>query len=144
MAAVVVVRVAIGHLADRYVARRVAMFRWVGWAVAVLLLLAAVFSAQPVSVPLLLIAAVASMTWNPVMFTVSVAVVPPERVGVTQGALTAVIFLAGGLAPILTAAVVTAYSWSVAWSLLAAISVFGALIMSSVAAAPARDGGQSR
>lgn len=144
MAAVVVVRVVIGHLADRYVARRVAMFRLVGWAVAALLLLAAVFTAQPVSVALLLIAAIASMTWNPVMFTVSVAVVPPERVGVTQGALTAIIFLAGGLAPILTAAVVTAYSWSVAWTLLAGISVFGALIMSSVTATPARDGGQSR
>lgn len=146
MAAVVVVRVVVGHLADRYVALRVPMFRWVGWVVAALLILAAMFSAQPISVPLVLLAAVASMAWNPLMFTVSVAVVPPERVGVTQGALTAVIFLTGGLAPIITAALVTAYSWSVAWVVLAAVSVFGAIIMSSIAAAsaPARGVDQSR
>ena len=136
MAAVVVVRVVVGHLGDRFSPARVPMVRAVGVTVAVLLLASAATVQLPVSVPLILLTTVAAMTWNPLLFALTVEFVPPERVGATQGVLNAVIFLAGGLSPITTAAIVSAFDWNWAWLLLATCSLAGAVLMLRVRLSP--------
>jgi sugar phosphate permease len=68
------------------------------------------------------------MTWNPLIFALTVQAVPPARLGATQGVVTSVIFLGAGLAPIVIAPITSATSWSVGWLILAAACIVGAVI----------------
>ncbi len=128
MVTTVMLRVGIGYAADRLPLRRVALFRVTGLITAGLLLTAVATNAHPVTVVFLLLAAVMGMGWNSLAFTLTVSLVPADRMGTSQGALNAVIFTSWGLAPIVTSRLVEATSWQVAWVFLAIASVLGAVI----------------
>jgi sugar phosphate permease len=128
MGATIALRVTIGFAADRWPLRRMALFRTTGLITAVVLLLAAWTNPQPISVTLLIIASIMGMGWNSLAFTMTVSLVPADRMGTSQGALNAIIFTSWGLAPIVTSRVVEATSWPVAWVVLALLSVAGAFI----------------
>ena len=77
---------------------------------------------------MIVIAGVIGMGWNALAFTLTVSLVPHERVGTSQGVLNALIFTAWGLSPIFTGFLVQTFSWSFAWIVLALIAVAGAVI----------------
>jgi len=56
----------------------------------------------------------------------TVSLVPESRVGTSQGALNASLFVAWGLSPILTGFLVETFSWSLAWIVLAFLAIIGA------------------
>lgn len=124
MAATVGVRILVGMAADRWPHRRIALFVATGLATASCLIAAAAL--PPLTVILLVAAGILGMGWNALAFTVTVSLVPVARIGTTQGVLNALIFAAWGLSPMITAAVVEATSWPVAWLMLAGFAVAGA------------------
>lgn len=124
MAATVGVRILVGVAADRWPDRRIALFVATGLATAACLIAAAAL--PPLTVILLVAAGILGMGWNALAFTVTVSLVPVARIGTTQGVLNALIFAAWGLSPMITAAVVEATSWPVAWLMLAGFAVAGA------------------
>jgi MFS family permease len=126
MASTIVIRVIVGQAADRWPHGRITLFIATGLATATLLLLAALSSPAPVTVALLVGAGILGMGWNALAFTVTVSLVPPERIGTSQGVLNALIFTTWGLSPMITAAVVEAFSWPAAWVMLAVFALLGA------------------
>lgn len=131
MACTIALRIAVGFAADRWPLRRVALFRVTGLVTASLLLLAAWTNPASIAVALLILAAIMGMGWNSLAFTLTVSLVPPDRMGTSQGALNAVIFTSWGLAPILTSRLVEATSWQLAWVALALLSIIGAVVASA-------------
>ncbi len=125
MAATVGVRILVGMAADRWPHRRIALFIATGVATACCLVGAALI--PPLTVVLLVAAGILGMGWNALAFTVTVSLVPVSRIGTSQGVLNALIFTAWGLSPMITAAVVETWSWSVAWLMLAGFAVAGAV-----------------
>jgi hypothetical protein len=96
-----------------------------------LLLAAAIANPAPLTVVLLVGAGILGMGWNALAFTVTVSLVPTERIGTSQGVLNALIFTSWGLSPMVTAAVVEAFSWSAAWVMLAGFALTGAVVARS-------------
>ncbi len=128
MAATVGVRVLVGFAADRWPSGRVTLFITTGIATAGLLIAAAATAPAPATVGLLIAAGILGMGWNALAFTVTVSLVPAARIGTSQGVLNAMIFASWGVAPIVTAAAVEAWSWSAAWVMLAVFALSGAAI----------------
>jgi MFS family permease len=93
--------------------------------------LAAVTDPAPIAGFAIVAAGVCAMGWNALAFTLTVSLVPLERVGTSQGALIALIFAAWGISPMATGYLVQTYSWSVAWLVLATLAVLGAAIAST-------------
>lgn len=133
MLVTIALRVLIGLAADRWPMRRVHLFTLTGVATAVFLLAAAVAGPTSSSAPLLIAAAILGMGGNALAFTLTVLLVPTERIGTSQGVLNAVIFASWGTAPIVTAAIVAVWSWSVGWVALAALALAGAGIAGTLA-----------
>jgi MFS family permease len=128
MVATIILRVLVGFAADRWEHRRLWMFKLTGFITAALLVIAAVTDPAPIAGVVIVIAGVVGMGWNALAFTLTVSLVPHERVGTSQGVLNALIFTAWGLSPIFTGFLVQTFSWSVAWIVLALIAVAGAVI----------------
>jgi len=128
MAVTIVLRVLVGLAADRWVHRSLWMFKATGILTATLLVLAAVTDPAPIAGFAIVAAGVCAMGWNALAFTLTVSLVPLERVGTSQGALIALIFAAWGISPMATGYLVQTYSWSVAWLVLATLAVLGAAI----------------
>jgi MFS family permease len=128
MVATIVLRVLVGFAADRWEHRRLWMFKLTGFITAALLVIAAVTDPAPIAAVVIVVAGVVGMGWNALAFTLTVSLVPHERVGTSQGVLNALIFTAWGLSPIFTGFLVQTFSWSVAWIVLALIAVAGAVI----------------
>ena len=128
MASAIGSRIAVGHLADRLVGGALRIYRVIGIVTALLLIASAATVHFSVVVPLIVLAAISGMTWNPLIFALTVQAVPPARLGATQGVVTSVIFLGAGLAPIVIAPITSATSWSVGWLILALACVVGAVI----------------
>jgi sugar phosphate permease len=128
MASAIGSRIAVGHLADRLVGGALRIYRVIGIVTALLLIASAATAHFSIVVPLIVLAAISGMTWNPLIFALTVQAVPPARLGATQGVVTSVIFLGAGLAPIVIAPITSATSWSVGWLILAAACIVGAVI----------------
>ena len=128
MVATIILRVLVGFAADRWEHRRLWMFKLTGFITAALLVIAAVTDPAPIAGVVIVVAGVVGMGWNALAFTLTVSLVPHERVGTSQGVLNALIFTAWGLSPIFTGFLVQTFSWSVAWIVLALIAVAGAVI----------------
>ncbi len=128
MVATIVLRVLVGFAADRWEHRRLWMFKLTGFITAALLVIAAVTDPAPIAGVVIVIAGVVGMGWNALAFTLTVSLVPHERVGTSQGVLNALIFTAWGLSPIFTGFLVQTFSWPFAWIVLALIAVAGAVI----------------
>jgi MFS family permease len=128
MVATIILRVLVGFAADRWEHRRLWMFKITGFITAGLLVVAALTDPAPIAGVVIVIAGVIGMGWNALAFTLTVSLVPHERVGTSQGVLNALIFTAWGLSPIVTGFLVQTFSWSIAWIVLAVLAVAGAVI----------------
>ncbi len=128
MTATIFLRVLVGLAADRWEHRRLRMFKTSGLVTAALLILAALTNPAPVTGIVIVIAGVIGMGWNALAFTLTVSLVPHARVGTSQGVLNASIFVAWGLSPIITGFLVQAFSWSLAWIVLALLAILGAVL----------------
>lgn len=131
MVSTIIIRVLVGIAADRWPLRRISLFVTTGVLTAGLLLAAAIVNPAPLTVVLLVGAGILGMGWNALAFTVTVSLVPTERIGTSQGVLNALIFTSWGLSPMVTAAVVEAFSWSAAWVMLAGFALTGAVVARS-------------
>ena len=118
--ATVFLRILLGFAADRWAHRRLWLFKSIGYITAGLLIMAAITNPAPVGV--------IGMGWNVVAFSLTISLVPHERVGTSQGVLNALVFGAWGISTIITGLLVQTFSWSVAWLVLAVLAVSGAVI----------------
>ncbi|GDX32205.1 MFS transporter [Actinomycetes bacterium] len=128
MVTAVVLRILLGLAIDRWPSWRLWTFKSIGFLTASLLVTAAITDPAPVAVFLIVSASVIGMGWNVVAFTLTISLVPHERVGTSQGVMNAIVFAAWGLSPIITGLLVQSFSWSVAWIALAFLAITGALI----------------
>ena len=128
MVATVFLRILLGFAADRWAHRRLWLFKSIGYITAGLLIMAALTTPAPVAGIFIVIAGVIGMGWNVVAFSLTISLVPHERVGTSQGVLNALVFGAWGISTIITGLLVQTFSWSVAWLVLAVLAVSGAVI----------------
>ena len=126
--ATVFLRILLGFAADRWAHRRLWLFKSIGYITAGLLIMAAITNPAPVAGIFIVIAGVIGMGWNVVAFSLTISLVPHERVGTSQGVLNALVFGAWGISTIITGLLVQTFSWSVAWLVLAVLAVSGAVI----------------
>lgn len=128
MVATVILRVLLGLAADRWEHQRLWMFKGFGFITAGLLVVAARTDPAPITGILIVIAGITGMGWNVVAYTLTISLVPHERVGTSQGVLNALVFAAWGMSAIITGLLVQTFSWSVAWIVLAILAITGAVI----------------
>ena len=126
MVSAILLRILVGIAADRWPHHRLWLFKMAGMITATLLVIAALTDPAPISGIIVVIAGITGMGWNALAFTLTVSLVPESRVGTSQGALNASLFVAWGLSPILTGFLVETFSWSLAWIVLAFLAIIGA------------------
>lgn len=129
MTCVIPLRIALGVLSDRFPIKRIRYQIICALLSGSLLIVCALVEHLTVVVPLLFITAVASMSWNGLLFTTAVNLVHPTRVGTTQGVLLSFVFIFGGISPIVMSWVAQNYSWQAAWVLMGLCSFAAALAL---------------
>ena len=129
MTCVIPLRIGLGVLSDRYPIKRIRYQIVCALISGSLLIVCALVETLPIVVPLLFITAVASMSWNGLLFTTAVNLVHPTRVGTTQGVLLSFVFIFGGISPIVMSWIAQNYSWPAAWVLMGLCSFAAAIAL---------------
>lgn len=89
----------------------------------------AVGADSSLAVPLLVAAALASMTWNGLAYTVVAQASPPDRLGAVHGVLSTVLFGAGAVAAVVIGMLRAVSTWSVTWTSLAVFTAAGLALL---------------
>jgi sugar phosphate permease len=128
-----VARLVAGRLSDREGAR-VPLLRRIALVDAALLGCVAALSgsggwADPVLLPLLVVAGVVAMCWNGLAFTTAAELAGRRRAGTAMGLQNTLVSVGGLLAPTAFGALVGATSWTVAYAAIAAAPVLAFLVL---------------
>lgn len=125
------VRAAVGWFSDHVPRRRSVLLAGCGAAAGVFSLPAGIAAStgSSVVVPLLVAAAVASMSWNGLAFTVVAAACPPQRLGSVHGVLSTILFAAGTIAAVVVGLLRAVSTWPVTWASLSVFTVVGLLLL---------------
>jgi sugar phosphate permease len=128
----VVMRIGAGRWSDKLRTRTVPLAR-IGIAMSVALALATVLLSAPLVllVPAFVVAGSLTMAWNGVAFAAVAELAGRARSGAALGVQQTVLSLGGVGAPLAFAAVVSAFSWSLAYGLAAAFPLVGWLVLRS-------------
>lgn len=129
MACVIPLRIGLGVLSDRYPIRRIRYQIVCALLSGGLLIACAALEHLSLVVPLLFVTAVASMSWNGLLFTTAVNLVHPTRVGTTQGVLLSFVFIFGGISPIVMSWLAQNFSWQLAWVVMGLCSFAAAIAL---------------
>jgi sugar phosphate permease len=123
-------RIVAGRRSDREGLRIAPMRRMAARNAALLAALAALATGPgPVLYPLLLVAAVATMTWNGLAFTAAAEISGRARAGTAMSLQNTIISVGGALAPAAFGVLVEATSWSAAFAVLAAAPLAAFLVL---------------
>jgi sugar phosphate permease len=124
-------RIVAGLRSDRRGRRIVPLRRIAARNVALLALLAALTGAPGVALyPVLLCAAVSTMSWNGLSFTAAAEISGRARAGTAMGLQNTILAVGGALAPVLFGVLVQASSWAAAFALVALAPLAAAVILS--------------
>lgn len=123
-------RVIAGRWSDR-LGRRIALLRRLGLAGGLMLAVtaAALDADSAVVVPMLIVSGVLAMSWNGLSFTAAAELAGSARAGAAFGLQNTILFLSGGISPVLFGALVNATSWRTAFALLPLTSFAGWLVL---------------
>jgi sugar phosphate permease len=123
-------RIVAGRRSDREGLRIAPMRRMAARNAALLAALAALATGPgPVLYPLLLVAAVATMTWNGLAFTAAAEISGRARAGTAMSLQNTIISVGGALAPAAFGVLVEVTSWSAAFGVLAAAPLAAFLVL---------------
>ena len=131
----IVLRIAAGHLSDRNGSRIVPLCR-LGLAIAASLGVVAATARAPliVLVPVIIVAGGIGMSWNGLSFVAAAEIAGPRATGAAIGLQQTFLGVAGILAPIEIAAVVSATSWRTAFLVAALFPLLGWALIRPLAA----------
>ena len=131
----IVLRIAAGHLSDRNGSRIVPLCR-LGLAIAASLGVVAATAREPlvVLVPVIIVAGGIGMSWNGLSFVAAAEIAGPQATGAAIGLQQTFLGIAGILAPIEIAAVVSATSWRTAFLVAALFPLLGWALIRPLAA----------